>query len=82
MEDKNNDVKSDFFESLENAYDSLPENTVKIIVGYLNAQIGRESSHRPTIGQERPCGKQYVFPKKIYLQTNMDISQHINKKPN
>jgi hypothetical protein len=51
-EDKNNDVKSDFYESLENAYDSLPGNTIKIIVGDLNAQIGRESSYRPTIGQE------------------------------
>lgn len=49
-EDKNNDVKSDFYESLENAYDSLPENTVKIIVGNLNAQIGREASHRLIIG--------------------------------
>jgi len=51
-EDKNNDVKNDFYESLENVYDSLPGNTIKIIVGDLNAQIGRESSHGPTIGQE------------------------------
>jgi len=39
-EDKNNDVKSEFYERLENAYDSLPGNKVKIIVGNLNAQIG------------------------------------------
>jgi len=51
-EDKNNDVKSEFYESLENAYDSLPGNTVKIIVGDLNAQIGREPNYRPTIGKE------------------------------
>jgi len=51
-EDKNIDVKSNFYESLENAYDSLPGNTIKIIVRDLNDQIGRESSHRPTIGQE------------------------------
>jgi len=51
-EDKNNEVKSDFYEDLENAYDSLPGSTVKIIVGDLNAQIGRESSYRSTIGQE------------------------------
>lgn len=52
MEDKNNEVKSNFYEDLENAFDSLPGNTVKIIVGGLNAQIGRESSYRFIIGQE------------------------------
>ncbi|KAL4141519.1 hypothetical protein QTP88_004148 [Uroleucon formosanum] len=51
-EDKNNEVKSDFYEDLENTYDSLPGNTVKIIVGDLNAQIGWEASYRSTIRQE------------------------------
>lgn len=37
---------------LENAYDLLPGNTVKIIVGDFNAQIGREPHYRPTIGKE------------------------------
>lgn len=32
IKDKNNDVKSDFYESMENAYDSLSKYTVKIIV--------------------------------------------------
>lgn len=51
-DDKNNDIKSNFYENLENACDSIPGNSVKIIVGDLNEKIGRESSFRPTIGQE------------------------------
>lgn len=43
-EDKSNDVKSEFYESLENTYDLLPGNTVKIIVEDHNAQIEREPS--------------------------------------
>jgi len=42
---------NNFYESFENVYDSLPGNTVMIIVD-LNAQIGCESSHRSTIRQE------------------------------
>lgn len=49
-EDKNNEIKSNFYENLENAYDSLPRNTVKIVEDF-NAQIGREPNYRPTIGQ-------------------------------
>jgi len=52
-EDKNNDAKSEFYERLEDAYDSLPGNTVKIIVGDLNAQIGREPNYRLTIGKKK-----------------------------
>jgi hypothetical protein len=51
-EDKNNDAKSKIYERLEDAYESLPGNTVNIIVGDLNAQIGREPNYRPTIGKE------------------------------
>lgn len=50
-ENKSKSIKRDFYESLENSYDSLLKNTVLIIVEDLNALIGRESSCRPTIGR-------------------------------
>lgn len=45
MKEKNSDVRSDFYASLENAFDSLPENTVKNIIRDFNAQIGRELNY-------------------------------------
>jgi exonuclease III len=49
-EDKNNDIKSAYYEELENIYDTLPRNTVKIIIEDFNAEIGREPVYKPTIG--------------------------------
>lgn len=44
------DEKDSFYSLLERTYDSCPRNDIKIIVGDLNAQVGREKTFRPTIG--------------------------------
>lgn len=49
-EDKNNDVNSDFYEEIENVYDTLPKNTV--ITEDFIAQVGHEPIYRPIIGRE------------------------------
>jgi hypothetical protein len=51
-EKKEDEVKDAFYEKLEEVYDSTPRNDVKIILGYLNAKIGREEEFRPYIGKE------------------------------
>lgn len=51
-EDKNNNIKNNFYEELENIYYTLLRNIVKIIIKDLNSPIGWESVYRPTIGRE------------------------------
>lgn len=53
MKDKNEDnfyqIKGNFYEDLEAVYNSLPLHCVMMILGYLNAKVGKESSFRRTI---------------------------------
>ncbi|CAN0605143.1 unnamed protein product, partial [Ectocarpus sp. 12 AP-2014] len=49
-EDNDDDIKDVFYEKLEKVYDDLPNNSIKIILGDLNAQVGKEAMYRPTIG--------------------------------
>lgn len=44
------DEKDSFYRQLERAYDQCPRNDIKIVIGDLNAQIGRENAFKPTIG--------------------------------
>ena len=44
------DEKDSFYRKLEKAYEECPRNDIKIIIGDLNAQVGREKSFKPTIG--------------------------------
>lgn len=41
-EDKNDDIKDEFFEKLENVYDSLPRYDMKIILDDCNAKIDKK----------------------------------------
>ncbi|XP_071573135.1 craniofacial development protein 2-like [Temnothorax nylanderi] len=50
-EDKSDVEKDEFYSALEDAYDKCPKNDIKIIVGDLNAKIGRESRYQPHIGK-------------------------------
>jgi exonuclease III len=41
-EEKDEDIKDKFYEELERLYDTLPLHCIKIVVGDMNAKVGRE----------------------------------------
>ncbi len=45
------DVKDLFYEKLVKAYNDCPRHDVKIVLGDMNAKVGREEAYRPTIGK-------------------------------
>ena len=46
-----NEEKGQFYSQLEKEVDKCPQNDIKVILGDLNAQIGKEAVFSPTIGQ-------------------------------
>lgn len=50
-EDKSEEMKDEFYHMLEDAYNSAPENDVKLIMGDFNAKIGKEQIYMDTIGK-------------------------------
>ena len=52
MEEKSDAKKDAFYDELRNLYDTCPRNNVKLIIGDLNAQIGKEAIYYPTIGEK------------------------------
>ena len=44
------DEKEAFYAQLEQVYDGCPRRDVKIVIGDMNAQVGREAMYRPVIG--------------------------------
>jgi exonuclease III len=51
-EDKTDDVKDSLYEELERIFGKFPKYHTKILLGDLNAKVGREDSLKPTIGNE------------------------------
>jgi exonuclease III len=51
-EDKTDDVKNSFYEELERIFDKFPKYHMKILLGDLNAKVGREDIFKPTIGND------------------------------
>jgi len=51
-EDKNEETKNEFYDSLDMLYDSLPADKPKIVNGDFNAKIGKETMYKPTIGSD------------------------------
>ena len=51
-EDKFDIEKDAFYDELRNLYDACPKHDVKLIIGDLNAQIGKETIYYPTIWKE------------------------------
>lgn len=49
-EDKTDEEKDKFYDELSREYDNLPSYDVKMVLGDLNAKIGKEPAFRPTIG--------------------------------
>lgn len=50
-EDKDDDVKDVFYETLQNAYNNAPTRDIKIVLGDFNAKIGREAVYYPNVGK-------------------------------
>jgi hypothetical protein len=50
-EDKADEIKDDFYQTLENTYNALPQNDIIFIVGDLNARIGKEEIHKGITGK-------------------------------
>jgi hypothetical protein len=51
-EDKGDDVKDSFYEELGHVFDWFPRYNMKILLGDLNAKVGRENIFKPTTGNE------------------------------
>ncbi|XP_008181820.1 uncharacterized protein LOC103309055 [Acyrthosiphon pisum] len=49
-EDKSQEEKDDFYESLDLILNALPQYRIKIVLGDLNAKVGKETVFRPIIG--------------------------------
>jgi exonuclease III len=50
-EEKVEDIKDDFYKTLEHIYNALPKNDIKLIVGDFNAKIGEEEIYKGIIGK-------------------------------
>lgn len=48
---KPDEEKDTFYALLERAFDSCPSNDIKMVLGDLNAQVGKEEIYYPTIGK-------------------------------
>ena len=51
-EGRSDDEKEAFYAQLEQTYDGCPLRDVKIVIGDMNAQVGREEMYRPVIGPD------------------------------
>jgi exonuclease III len=49
-EEKEEDIKDQFYERLERTHNEIPRNDIKIILGDFNAKIGKDVMYRPAIG--------------------------------
>jgi len=49
MEEKNKGIKDKFYDELESVYDTLPLQSLKIIVSNMKAKVGKEHMYRPVI---------------------------------
>lgn len=49
--DSSDDEKDTFYELMRKAYDDCPRYDIKMVLGDMNAKVGREEAFRPTIGK-------------------------------
>ncbi|XP_022161478.1 uncharacterized protein LOC111027411 [Myzus persicae] len=47
----NKEVKDAFYEELEQVYDTIPSHCIKVLLGDMNAQVGKENTYKTTIGE-------------------------------
>jgi len=51
-EDKNEEIKNEFYDSLDMLYDFLPADKPKMVIGDFNVNIGKETMYKPTSGSK------------------------------
>lgn len=51
-EEKNIEVKEEFYNEIDRVYDNIHKYDMKILLGDTNAKIGKEKIYKPTIGEE------------------------------
>jgi hypothetical protein len=51
-EDKSEDEKNAFYDNVRRLYDNYPKHDIKIVIGDMNAQIGREELYQLTAGNQ------------------------------
>ena len=49
-EEKSDDTKDSFHEELKQVFDHFPKYHIKIVLGDINAKVGREKSSNPLLG--------------------------------
>ena len=49
--DSDDEVKDDFYELLSKTYNDCPTYDIKVVLGDMNAEVGKEECFRPTIGK-------------------------------
>jgi exonuclease III len=80
MEDKSDIEKDVFYDELRNLYDTCPKYDVKLIIGDLNAKIGKEPIYYPATGkgahhqESNENGKRSIH---FAASRNMVIDHHI-----
>jgi hypothetical protein len=58
--EESDDVDKDrFYQSMKRAYDSIPNNDIKMVIGDLNAKLGREDVY-----------KGFITKHSLHLETN------------
>jgi hypothetical protein len=50
--DKTDDVKDTFYEKLECVFNKFPKYSMKILLGYFSAKVGREDIFKLTVGHK------------------------------
>jgi hypothetical protein len=55
--DSEEESKDQFYEQLERAYAACPSHDVKLVMGDVNAKVGRETAHQSTISKHSLHGR-------------------------
>ena len=51
MEDKENDIEEELYQTLEHIYNSTLSNDITLMLGDLNVKVGKEAEYLGTIGK-------------------------------
>ena len=53
-DEEDEDIKAEFYQLLEKIYHTTPKNDIKLIMGDMNAKIGKEDAYLSLIHISRP----------------------------